>query len=156
MLELSYNSVYNRLISYRCKYGGIRVKKRMNLKNMVIIILIAILVISYVRQELTMNKIHKDIEAKQTQLNELQDKNKKLQDEVNQSSTDEYIERMVWLRMARRLLLTQIHLKTSKIILKQRTIRINKVIIKNNIYFIYKFKEETFKHDLNGRKHIRG
>ena len=94
MLELSYNSVYNRLISYRCKYGGIRVKKRMNLKNMVIIILIAILVISYVRQKLTMNKIHKDIEAKQTQLNELQDKNKKLQDEVNQSSTDEYIERM--------------------------------------------------------------
>lgn len=94
MLELSYNSVYNRLILYRCKYGGIRVKKRMNLKNMVIIILIAILVISYVRQELTMNKIHKDIEAKQTQLNELQDKNKKLQDEVNQSSTDEYIERM--------------------------------------------------------------
>lgn len=94
MLELSYNSVYNRLISYRCKYGGIRVKKRMNLKNMVIIILIAILVISYVRQELTMNKIHKDIEAKQTQLNELQDKNKKLQDEANQSSTDEYIERM--------------------------------------------------------------
>ena len=94
MLELSYNSVYNRLISYRCKYGGIRVKKRMNLKNMVIIILIAILVISYVRQELTMNKIHKDIEDKQTQLNELQDKNKKLQDEVNQSSTDEYIERM--------------------------------------------------------------
>ena len=87
-------SVYNRLISYRFKYGGIRVKKRMNLKNMVIIILIAILVISYVRQELTMNKIHKDIEAKQTQLNELQDKNKKLQDEVNQSSTDEYIERM--------------------------------------------------------------
>ncbi|WP_368235288.1 septum formation initiator family protein [Clostridium perfringens] len=69
-------------------------KKRMNLKNMVIIILIAILVISYVRQELTMNKINKDIEAKQTQLNELQDKNKKLQDEVNQSSTDEYIERM--------------------------------------------------------------
>ncbi|WP_300259131.1 septum formation initiator family protein [Clostridium sp.] len=69
-------------------------KKRMNLKNMVIIILIAILVISYVRQELTMNKIKKDIEAKQTQLNELQDKNKKLQDEVNQSSTDEYIERM--------------------------------------------------------------
>ncbi|MDM0448597.1 septum formation initiator family protein [Clostridium perfringens] len=69
-------------------------KKRMNLKNMVIIILIAILVISYVRQELTMNKIHEDIEAKQTQLNELQDKNKKLQDEVNQSSTDEYIERM--------------------------------------------------------------
>ena len=61
---------------------------------MVIIILIAILVISYVRQELKMNKIHKDIEAKQTQLNELQDKNKKLQDEVNQSSTDEYIERM--------------------------------------------------------------
>ena len=50
--------------------------------------------IGYVRQELTMNKIHKDIEAKQTQLNELQDKNKKLQDEVNQSSTDEYIERM--------------------------------------------------------------
>lgn len=94
MLELSYNSVYNILISYRYKYGGIRVKKRMNLKNVVIIILIAILVISYVRQELTMNKIHKDIEAKQTQLNELQDKNKKLQDEVNQSSTDEYIERM--------------------------------------------------------------
>lgn len=94
MLELSYNSVYNRLISYHYKYGGIRVKKRMNLKNMVIIILVAIFCISYVRQELAMNKIQKDIEAKQTQLNELQDKNKKLQDEVNQSSTDEYIERM--------------------------------------------------------------
>lgn len=94
MLELSYNSVYNRLISYHYKYGGIRVKKRMNLKNVVIIILVAIFCISYVRQELAMNKIQKDIEAKQTQLNELQDKNKKLQDEVNQSSTDEYIERM--------------------------------------------------------------
>ncbi|HHD2752829.1 TPA: septum formation initiator family protein [Clostridium perfringens] len=69
-------------------------KKRMNLKNVVIIILVAIFCISYVRQELAMNKIQKDIEAKQTQLNELQDKNKKLQDEVNQSSTDEYIERM--------------------------------------------------------------
>lgn len=94
MLELSYNSVYNRLISYHYKYGGIRVKKRMNLKNVVIIILVAIFCISYVRQELAMNKIQKNIEAKQTQLNELQDKNKKLQDEVNQSSTDEYIERM--------------------------------------------------------------
>lgn len=94
MLELSYNSVYNRLISYHYKYGGIRVKKRMNLKNVVIIILVAIFCVSYVRQELAMNKIQKDIEAKQTQLNELQDKNKKLQDEVNQSSTDEYIERM--------------------------------------------------------------
>lgn len=69
-------------------------KKRMNLKNVVIIILIAIFVISYIRQEVTMNKIQKDIEAKQTQLNELKDKNEKLQDEVNQSSTDEYIERM--------------------------------------------------------------
>lgn len=94
MLELSYNSVYNRLISYRFKHGGIRVKKRMELKNVVIIILIAILVISFIRQEVTMNKINKDIEAKQTQLKELQDKNKKLQEEVTQSSTDEYIERM--------------------------------------------------------------
>lgn len=69
-------------------------KKRMNLKNVVIIILIAIFVISYIRQEVTMNKIQKGIEAKQTQLNELKDKNKKLQDEVNQSSTDKYIEKM--------------------------------------------------------------
>ena len=41
-----------------------------------------------------MNKIQKDIKAKQTQLNELKDKNKKLQNEVSQSSTDEYIEKM--------------------------------------------------------------
>lgn len=74
--------------------GAISVKKRMNLKNMVIIILIAIFVISYIRQEITMNKIQKEIAAKQTQLNELESKNKKLQDEVNQSSTDQYIERM--------------------------------------------------------------
>lgn len=74
--------------------GAISVKKRMNLKNVVIIILIAIFCISYIRQEITMNKIQKEIEAKQTQLNELESKNKKLQDEVNQSSTDQYIERM--------------------------------------------------------------
>ena len=74
--------------------GAISVKKRMNLKNVVTIILIAIFCISYIRQEITMNKIQKEIEAKQTQLNELESKNKKLQDEVNQSSTDQYIERM--------------------------------------------------------------
>lgn len=69
-------------------------KKRMSLKNVVVIILISIFIISYIRQEITMNKIQKDIQAKQTQLNELKDKNKKLQNEVSQSSTDEYIEKM--------------------------------------------------------------
>ncbi len=128
---------------------------------MVIIILIAILVISYVRQELTMNKIHKDIEAKQTQLNELQDKNKKLQDEVNQSSTDEYIERMARERLGmikdgEKVITNSDSPQDKQNNSEVKTIRINKVIIKNNIYFIYKFKEETFKHDLNGRKHIRG
>ncbi len=127
----------------------------MNLKNMVIIILIAILVISYVRQELTMNKIHKDIEAKQTQLNELQDKNKKLQDEVNQSSTDEYIERMARERLGmikdgEKVITNSDSPQDKQNNSEVKTIRINKVIIKNNIYFIYKFKEETFKHDLNG------
>lgn len=69
-------------------------KKKINLKSVVIVVLVAIFCISYIRQEITMNKIRKEIESKQTQLNELESKNKKLQDEVNQSSTDKYIERM--------------------------------------------------------------
>ncbi|MPQ42164.1 cell division protein FtsL [Clostridium tarantellae] len=69
-------------------------RKKFNIKNIVMITLIAIFCISIVRQELTMKRINSDIQGKQKQLQDLKNKNERLQEEVNQSTTDEYIERL--------------------------------------------------------------
>lgn len=69
-------------------------KGRIKFKKLVIIILLGVFSIAYVRQEITMKRLAGEIDLKHKQLEEAQNKNERLQEEVNQSNTDEYIEKL--------------------------------------------------------------
>lgn len=69
-------------------------KKRLTLKNLIIIVLVAIFAISFVRQEQTMIRIEKNKQAKQEELQELQNKNERLEEENKKAQTDEYLEKL--------------------------------------------------------------
>ena len=68
-------------------------KKRLTLKNLIIILLFAVFIFSYIRQEITMNRIRKDIETSQQKLEELKDKNSQLEVKLKKAeSENEYLE----------------------------------------------------------------
>lgn len=69
-------------------------KKKLTLKNLIILVLSIILVVSVVRQEKTIRRIDKDKQAKQEQLQELQDKNERLNEENAKAKSDEYLEKL--------------------------------------------------------------
>ncbi|SFB14170.1 FtsB family cell division protein [Clostridium frigidicarnis] len=69
-------------------------KKRLTLKNIIIALLIAYSVISVVNQQVKVNQIKKEMSKEETELDTLKEKNQKLQDEVDLSKTDLYIEKM--------------------------------------------------------------
>lgn len=71
-------------------------KKKILIKKMVIIGFAIFFVCSYVRQFMTMNRIKEEISSKQTQLEEIKQKNERLQDEVDKinSGSDDYLEKL--------------------------------------------------------------
>ncbi len=69
-------------------------KKKLTLKNLIILVLSIILVVSVVRQEKAIKRIEKDKQAKQEQLQELQDKNERLKEENAKAKSDEYLEKL--------------------------------------------------------------
>ncbi|MGL5378811.1 FtsB family cell division protein [Clostridium sp.] len=69
-------------------------KKRLSLKNVIIILLFAVFILSYIRQGLTMKRIQADIESNQNQLEELKDKNTRLEAELKKAESDEYLEKL--------------------------------------------------------------
>lgn len=71
-----------------------RKKYKFSFKN--IIIFIAIIYAGYilVSTQISMNKIKAEVNVKQQELKKVQDKNQKLQDEVNMSKTDAYYEKL--------------------------------------------------------------
>jgi cell division protein FtsB len=71
-------------------------KKKLILKRIVIIGFIIFFVFSYIRQSITMNRIQKDIASKQSQLDEVKQKNERLQDEVDEINSDslDYLEKL--------------------------------------------------------------
>ncbi|GAB6168580.1 septum formation initiator family protein [Clostridium carnis] len=69
-------------------------KKRLTLKNLIIILLFAVFIFSYIRQELTMNRIQKEILTSQQQLEEIKNKNAKLEADLKKTDSDEYIEKL--------------------------------------------------------------
>lgn len=69
-------------------------KKKLTLKNLIILVLSIIFVVSFARQEKTIKRIEKDKQAKQEQLQELQDKNERLQEENAKAKSDEYLEKL--------------------------------------------------------------
>lgn len=67
-------------------------KKRLTFKSTVIILLFSIFIVSFIKQEITMKKIQKDIVANEEEFKELKEKNIKLQAELNSTPSDEYLE----------------------------------------------------------------
>lgn len=71
-------------------------KKKLILKRIVIIGFIIFFVFSYIRQSITMNRIQNEIVGKQSQLDEVKQKNERLQDEVDKINSDspDYLEKL--------------------------------------------------------------
>ena len=68
-------------------------KKKLTFTNIILILLISIFCISFIRQELAINRIDKQIVEKQKELEKLKETNDKLKNEAEMTSSDEYIEK---------------------------------------------------------------
>jgi len=71
-------------------------EKKLILKKIIIIGCIVFFVFSYIRQSITMSRIQKEIDSKQLQLDEVKQKNERLQDEVEKINSDssDYLEKL--------------------------------------------------------------
>ena len=69
-------------------------RKKLTLKNIIILVLSIIFVVSFARQEKTIKRIERDKQAKQEQLQELEEKNERLQEENAKAQSDEYLEQL--------------------------------------------------------------
>ena len=71
-------------------------EKKLILKKIIIAGFIVFFAFSYIRQSITMNRIQKEINNKQFQLDELKQKNDRLQEEVEKinSNSSDYIEKL--------------------------------------------------------------
>ncbi|MCE5222373.1 MAG: septum formation initiator family protein [Clostridium sp.] len=71
-------------------------EKKLMLKKIIIAGCIIFFVFSYIRQSVTMNRIQKEINSKQLQLDEVKQKNERLQDEVEKINSDssDYLEKL--------------------------------------------------------------
>lgn len=69
-------------------------RKKINLRR--VLFVLGIIYVSYVliSTQITINKIKTSINTKQEELARLEDKNRKLQDEIDMSKTDAYIEKL--------------------------------------------------------------
>jgi cell division protein DivIC len=70
--------------------------KKLMLKKIIIVGCMVFFVFSYIRQSVTMNRIQKEIDSKQLQLDEVKQKNQRLQDEVEKINSDssDYLEKL--------------------------------------------------------------
>ncbi|GAA0078558.1 septum formation initiator family protein [Clostridium sp. CTA-5] len=70
--------------------------RKLTFRNLIIIGLASIFIFSYIRQQVTMSRIEKQLNEKQTILDELTKKNERLQDEVEKIDTtsNEYVEKL--------------------------------------------------------------
>lgn len=69
-------------------------KRRLTLKSTIIILLFVVFIIGFIRQELMMKRIQQDIVTSQEELENLKDKNIKLQAELDSTPSDEYLEKL--------------------------------------------------------------
>ena len=71
-------------------------EKKLILKKIIITGCIIFFAFSYIRQNITMNRIQKEIDSKQLQLDEVKQKNERLQDEVEKINSDssDYLEKL--------------------------------------------------------------
>lgn len=70
-------------------------KRRLTFKGTIVILLFVIFIISFIKQELTMKRIQNDIVANQQELTKLKDENFKLQTELDNTPSRDYLEKLV-------------------------------------------------------------
>ena len=70
--------------------------KKLILKKIIIVGFIVFFAFSYIRQFVTMNRIQKEIDSKQLQLDQVKQKNERLEDEVDKINSDssDYLEKL--------------------------------------------------------------
>ncbi|WP_127837168.1 FtsB family cell division protein [Clostridium prolinivorans] len=68
--------------------------KKFSLKKVLLVLAAVYIGYILISTQLAMNKIKKELTVSQQELIKLKDKNQKLQDEVNLSKTDAYIEKL--------------------------------------------------------------
>lgn len=71
-------------------------KRKLTVKKLIIIGLVSIFAFSYIKQEIATTRIKKEIADKQSQLEQIKQKNERLQEEVEKINSDsaEYLERL--------------------------------------------------------------
>ncbi|MFT8347714.1 FtsB family cell division protein [Clostridium saccharoperbutylacetonicum] len=71
-------------------------KKKLILKRVIIVGFIVFFAVSYIRQSITISRIQKEIDSKQLQLDEINQKNQRLQDEAEKINSDspDYLEKL--------------------------------------------------------------
>ena len=71
-------------------------EKKLILKKIIIVGCIVFFVFSYIRQNITMIRIQKEIDNKQLQLDQVKQKNERLEDEVDKINSDssDYLEKL--------------------------------------------------------------
>lgn len=69
-------------------------KRRINLKNLIIAGLVVFFIFSFIRQERTMKRIKQERATKEAQLQALKEKNERLQEENDKAQSDEYLEQL--------------------------------------------------------------
>ena len=69
-------------------------KRRLTFKSTIIILLFSMFIIGFIRQELTMKRIQKEIVESEEVLRNLKEKNFKLQAELESTPSDEYLEKL--------------------------------------------------------------
>ncbi|MGL5151985.1 MAG: FtsB family cell division protein [Clostridium sp.] len=67
-------------------------KKKINFKSLIILVLLIGFAYTFVRQEKAISRINAEIAQREKELQELKIKNERLQDQVNISDSDEYLE----------------------------------------------------------------
>ena len=73
----------------------VAIKRRLTLKKLIIIFIFAIFIFNYIKQEITIKRIEEDIVVSQKQLEELKDKNIRLEANLKKIESDEYIEDLI-------------------------------------------------------------
>jgi len=69
-------------------------KKKVNLKSLIVVVLIVYACYILINQQITMRKFNKEINAMKQELQKKKGESQKLQDKFNMSKTDAYMERL--------------------------------------------------------------
>jgi cell division protein FtsB len=69
-------------------------KRKLTLKNFIFLVISIVFIIAFIRQQETIKRIEKDKQARQAQLEELQESNERLKEENDKAQSDEYLEQL--------------------------------------------------------------